>query len=158
MKDFIYVFRVFFISLEFACFLLFVIFSYFLDSEQTNKLLFLLNKEAVGWALIYPTVIAAWTLKQGGGFLFPPSCLAVILRKWPDYRLLKIHLNVGVFNSIFYAMISFLVWFFDFFYNSVGFWVFVASVVALSINALTFYLASIEIKSNLYNLDELNNK
>lgn len=147
--------RVFIVSFEFLFFMFFIAVLYWLSPDTTEKIFTSLDSDAKKWVMLYPFLMAGWNLKEAKLILFPTEKQAYILRGWPDYNHLKIHLNIGIFNCLFYTFICFLMWAFNLLDTHAGFWFFIASVIALSINALTFYLATIEIKSILFKSRDL---
>lgn len=150
----LYFLRVFFVSYEFVflalCFAVYMFSQKFLSEYFP---LSSLNEDAIKWAMILPAGIAGWTLKEGAGVLFPSEKNEKALHEWPDYWKLKIHFDVGIMNSILFAIPCFVVWVFSALNTLVGAWVFVGFAGALSINAFSFYTAKIYLKSALIRLD-----
>lgn len=151
----LYFLRIFFVSYEFA-FLALCLAVYLLSQKTLSQHfpLVSLNKDAIEWAMIFPAGIAGWTLKEGAGVLFPDDKNEKALHQWPDYWRLKIHFDVGITNSILFTIPCFVVWLLSALNTLVGAWVFVGFAGALSINAFSFYVAKIHLKSALIRLDD----
>lgn len=149
----LYYARVLFISLEFLCLVTFFCIYYFYAGYIASMLNDLsVNEEAVKWMLLYPIGLVGWMFLTGTSIIFPDEKVNKILHEWPDYWKLKAHFNVGLYFSVMLAFISFLIWLFDKIGSSVGAWMFSACCVSISIAALSFYNATISIKSILVRL------
>jgi len=153
----IYYLRVFFVSYEFAFVALCVALYLFLKEILSKYFpLSSLNDDAVNWAMLFPVGISGWTLKEGVSVIFPSEKDEKALHEWPDYWRLKVHFDVGVFNSILFVIPCLVVWLLGVLHTLNGAWVFIGSAGVLSINALSFYTAKIAVKSALIRLDSDN--
>lgn len=145
----LYYFRVFFVGLEFCTILLGVLSYIFLCDIAAGLVDFSsMNQEAMKWLVALPAVLTGWTFKEGRIFLFPEGGVKV-LHDWPEYWALKVHFDVGMFNSVLYLAPCLVVWLFGWFGTILGLWVFTFSFMALGLNAWGFYLASIRLKEIL---------
>ncbi|HCG7127296.1 TPA: hypothetical protein NJ327_000009 [Vibrio parahaemolyticus] len=147
--------RVFFISIEFATLLL----AYFIYANFSNAIVEVfhgikLNEEAVKWVIAYPISITAWVFKEGITVLFPDERSSEALHKWPDYWKLKAHFNVGIAYAIIFGLTSSVVWLLNIVNTVSGAWLFGTCAAVLSINAFSFYIAKIQIKSALLHLND----
>lgn len=154
----LYLLRVFFVSYEFV-FLALCLVIYMLSKNVLSGYFPVssLNEDAIKWAMIFPAGIVGWTLKEGVGVLFPREKNEKVLHEWPDYWRLKIHFDIGIWNSILFAFPCFIVWILSALNTLVGAWVFVSFAGALLINSFSFYAAKIHLKSALIRLDDGNN-
>lgn len=146
----LYYLRVFFIGYEFISLLaglaIYVFYGDFLASYLAASTL---NEDAVKWAMLFPIGIAGWTLKEGVGVIFPDERTTKILHEWPEYWRLKAHFNIGILNSILYLLPCIAVWFSGTLKVFEGAWMFFIFMIALSLNAFSFYAAKISVKSAL---------
>ena len=99
--------------------------------------------------MLLPIGISGWTLKEGVGILFPDDRTAKILHEWPDYWKLKVHFNVGIFNSILYLTPCMVVWLLDGLKHFEGAWIFFTFAIVVLVNAFSFYTAKIAVRSAL---------
>lgn len=154
----LYFFRVFFVSYELA-FLALCLAGYILSQQFISAHFSLsnLNEDAINWIMIFPAGIAYWTFKEGVAVLFPSDKREKDLHEWPDYWRLKVHFDVGITNNILFTIPCLIVWVMNALNTLVGTWVFIAFAGALSVNALSFYIAKIHLKSALIHLDDYNN-
>lgn len=154
----LYYLRVFFLSFEFACsFFGIALIILFGPSLRGSYADLQLNSEAIKWLMLFPVGIAAWTLKEGVRVLFPDGKHAKVLHEWPDYWRLKAHFNIGVLNSIAYSIPCILVWIVSPSIGFTGAWVFLTCTIALSINAFSFYGASIAVRTALLRVQDVTN-
>lgn len=112
-----------------------------------------LNEEAVKWVVVFPISVFGWILKEGVGVLFPDESSLKIFSQWPDYWKLKIHFNVGILYCFLLGIPCLIIWLSDKLNIFEGAFVFVVCVIALSVNAYSFYTAKIHLKSALLRLD-----
>jgi len=150
----LYFLRVFFLSYEFV-FLGLCLAGYLLSQKTLSQHFPLssLNENAIFWAMVFPAGIAGWTFKEGVGVLFPDDKNERTLHEWPGYWRLKIHFDVGIFNSVLFTIPCFAVWLLSALNTLIGTWIFIGFAGALSINAFSFYAAKIHLKSALIRLD-----
>lgn len=149
-----YYLRVFIISYEFL--VLVVSFIIYLALKEYVLLLYQsqsFDENAVKWLALYPCVVFAWLFKEGKGVIFPGADYDRLLSRWPDYGKLKIHFNVGLFNSILFMILCLIIFFLGKMSTFNGMWLFITFSISTSVNALTFYLAKISIKSILLTFD-----
>lgn len=151
----VYYFRVFFISIEFAVLVL----SYSILTFFESELLALfkgvkLNDKIIDWALLAPAAVLLWTLTSGREVLFPSEVKPKALHGWPDFWKLKIHFNVGVFNSIVFSLTALFIGLFYDLKLFHGLWYFSTCFFITLINAFSFYMANIAIKIALMSMNE----
>jgi hypothetical protein len=151
----LYYIRVFFVSYEFLfLFSGLAIYLFFGDLLSGYFAVSLLNEDAVKWAMLFPMGMTGWTLKEGVGVIFPDGRDSKVLHEWPEYWRLKVHFNVGIFNSILFILPCAAIWFAGAPKSFRGAWIFSVFAIALSINAFGFYAAKISIKSALIRHNE----
>lgn len=146
----IYYIRTFFISVEVLALLLsLAIYLYWEDGLRVVFESKQLNQDALKWLTLVPVSIAVWTLKEARDVIFPDERSAKTLSKWPSYWKLKAHFYVGINFCVLLVMPCILIWFFDELKNFQFAWAFFTFTLALAINAGSFYLAKIQLKSIL---------
>lgn len=151
----VYYFRVFFISIEFAA----LVISYSALTFFETELLALfkgmkLNDKIIDWALLAPAAVLLWTLTSAREVLFPSEVKSKTFHEWPDFWKLKIHFNVGVFNSIVFSLAALFIGLFYDLKHFHGLWYFTTCFFIALINAFSFYMAHIAIKIALMPLND----
>ncbi|WP_415775004.1 hypothetical protein ACMYQ1_13620 [Shewanella oncorhynchi] len=151
----LYYLRIIFISYEFV-FLVISTAIYIVYSDFIGKyfLAVSINEDALKWAMLFPISISGWTLKEGVGVIFPDDRTSKILHEWPDYWRLKAHFNVGILNSVIYLLPCISVWFIGGLNKFDGVWLFFMFAIAVSLNAFSFYIAKISVRSALIRAHE----
>ena len=144
--------RVLIISFEFLLILVGLVVFFFYDWMLSDFGKLSLNDDALKWAFVLPLTIVAATLKEGVSILFPNEEKAKAFSEWPDYWKLKAHFNVGISTSIVLGVSCFLIWIGNKLEENNWLFLFSIFTASLLVNAYSFYLAKIKIKSLLVKL------
>ncbi|SHH21133.1 hypothetical protein [Ferrimonas marina] len=146
----IYYLRIIFISFEMLVFLsgVFLYFSFEPELKEAFESLSI-NEDARKWLLMLPLGIVGWTFKEGKVVIFPNEKLDKFLHEWPDYWKLKCHFNIGILIAVVFSIVCIYVWLIDGLEQFKLAWLFLISTLVILINACSFYMAIISIKSML---------
>ena len=112
------------------------------------------NQDAIKWVVIFPVSIFGWILKEGSGVLFPDTNTNKILHQWPNYWRLKAHFQVGVILCFLLILPCIFMWFTNKLGGFEWAWFFFVFVIALILNASSFYFGKIELRSILIHVKE----
>jgi len=145
-----YYLRTFFVSLECLCIAL-SSFIYLCWGEKFDRTFenAVLNADAVKWIAALPVALCVWTIKEARDIPYPDEKSARILNKWPDYWKLKAHFYVGLLFCILFLIPLLFIWLFNWLESFKGMWIYFTLVFSLLVNAASFYLAKIKLKSIL---------
>ena len=107
------------------------------------------NSDALKWLIIYPVGLATWMLKEGTKIIFPDDKMSKTLHEWKYYWQLKAHFNVGIFYAISLSALCVFVWATNNLTTGWGFSLFISCIIAISLDALSFYQAQVKVKEIL---------
>lgn len=135
------------VSFEFVVLLLGAAFFFFWPDERVILLSSKLtdNSEILKHVALLPLGIALWVFAEARKLLFPEEDSMKILQSWPDYWKWKIHFKVGLFYSLFFAVLGFITWVLGYkVVEAKGFVLLATSVIGGLVVAVSIYQARIE--------------
>lgn len=142
--------RVFFISHEALLLSLsYVLYLFFGNNIQAYFKEATLNEDAIKWLTAIPIILVGWTLNEARKVIFPDEKGGGILNEWPDYWKLKAHFYVGCSYCVLFTLPCLYIWLLGDIKKFHWFWLHITLVLALLVNAGSFYLAIADIKSIL---------
>lgn len=145
---FLYWLRVVFISIE-ALILLFAVMVWLVfrpELEATASVL-TLNDEFLKYFFVAPVAVGLWVFNESRLLLQEDKDTIKILTGWPEYRLLKTHIWVGLLYAMLFAAVSLLPWAARSGVSSgTGLLLFVVAVIGQLIVAASVFAARIRIK------------
>ena len=104
------------------------------------------NQELLKHLALLPSAVLAYSFAEARKLLLSPERSSPVLRDWPDYWKLKVHVKVAVLYAIGFAAEGLVAWSFGYqVYEPVGFVLVVSSIVGAVVVAFSVYTASIEL-------------
>ncbi|MDT8318304.1 MAG: hypothetical protein RQ824_10010, partial [bacterium] len=115
-------------------------------------------EEIMQYIALLPSSCAAWVFYESKKLLFPEEDKMKILQDWPDYWKWRIHFNVALMYSLFFAIVGLLAWVLDFkVMDSTGFIMLVSSVIGGLVVIISVYMARVTQGEILISVNSSNN-
>ena len=145
---FLYWLRVLFISFE-ALILLFALMVWLVFRPQLEAAasVLTLNDEFLKYMFVAPVAVGLWVANESRLLLQEDKDTIKILTGWPEYRLLKTHIWIGLLYAMLFAAVSLVPWAAKSGVSSgTGLLLFVVAIVGQFIVAASVYAARIKVK------------
>lgn len=145
---FLYWLRVVVISIEALVILLAaMVWIVFRSELESFAIVLTLNEEFLKYMFVAPVGLSLWVVNESRVLLQEDKETIKILTAWPEYRLLKIHIWVGLLYALLFAALSVVPWAAKSGVSSgTGLLLFVAAIAGQFIVAASVYTARINVK------------
>lgn len=145
---FVYWLRVLFISFEAVILLLaLVIWLVFNPELEAVAAVLTLNEDFLKYMFVAPVAVGLWIVNESRLLLQEDKETIKILTLWPEYRLLKAHVWVGLLYALIFAALSLIPWAAKSGVSSgTGLLLFLAAITGQFTVAASIYAARIKIK------------
>ena len=145
---FLYRLRVLLISFEALILLLAVMaWQVFRPEVETVASVLSLNEEFLKYMFVAPVAVGLWIVNESRLLLQEDKDTIKILTGWPEYRLLKTHIWVGLLYAVIFAAVSLVPWAAKSgVSNGTGLLLFVVAITGQFVVAASVYAARIKAK------------